>query len=177
MIDRRAHLATPAPGTCEWVLSYPRFKDWISSGRSDVLHLTGDMGSGKTTMMSFLSHHIRSYHTADHVKSVSRPFTVCSFFCSDQHHRFRDAVWILRGLLFQLLENNLNLQKSMHTSITSLGDIPAENWNQSLLWPRLKAGLNSPLTGPVVLIIDALDECQQGSISLLLENIGSLLEQ
>ncbi|KAN0102066.1 Ankyrin repeat-containing domain protein [Hyaloscypha variabilis] len=65
----------------------------------------------------------------------------------------------------------------MHTSIAGLGDIPAENWNQSLLWPRLENALNNVLAGPILLIIDALDECQESSASLLLENIGSLLNR
>jgi len=174
-MDRRAHLAKPIPGTCDWILSYPGFRTWISSTRSDVLHLTGDMGSGKSTIMSFLNNHLKSNRFDDAMGIDLRSFTVCSFFCSGQHHHFRDAVWILRGILSQLLDQNENLLQSMHTSIAALDDIPAENWNQSLLWSLLENALHNVLSGPVVLIIDALDECEESSVSLLLENIGNIL--
>ncbi len=61
MMDRRDHLAKPITGTCDCVLSHPSFRTWISSNKSDVLHLTGDMGSGKTTIMSFLTNRLKNH--------------------------------------------------------------------------------------------------------------------
>ncbi len=60
MDECRAQLRPRSPGTCEWISSNNQLHEWIADKHSSLLCITGDMGSGKSILTSYLVEHIKT---------------------------------------------------------------------------------------------------------------------
>jgi ankyrin repeat protein len=156
MNDCRAQLQAYTPGTCEWILSNNQFRQWISDNNSSLLHITGDMGTGKSILMSYLADHIKP-HVNTITCAASHKITVCSFFCDDKDVGRKNGQAILRGLLYQILHQRHDL---MEHATARFSEIAPGRWSLLVLWEILRDIMLNPITGTVVFILDAIDECE-----------------
>ncbi|KAL6918471.1 hypothetical protein FSST1_009966 [Fusarium sambucinum] len=153
------------PGTCEWIRSNDDYNSWLQSDDSQLLWISGGPGRGKTMLSIFLSQEMESL--------VQKPSPLVLYvFCGDNVHT--SEIDIVRSLLYQILKHSLDLarhviprmgtKERMRHTLSSRGD----------LWEIFTHMISDPELGPIVCLIDGLDECAQDAISWLLQNLRQI---
>ena len=135
-------------GTCTWLMDHPRYRDWINGSEKAVLWVTGAPGSGKTVLSSFI---------IDQMKTIKSPRNVSFFFIDESSASQRSAVMLLRGLLYQILDQNPSLFKHVQVRWKRNAEKAFEELGQ--LWRFCTACFDEPLMENAVFVLDALDEC------------------
>ncbi len=162
---------SPAKNTCEWILSVPQFTTW-RNGLPPLLWISGELGSGKTTLMSFLRCQMLEQGVlVDNSggESVDRS-TVCSFFCDDRNKDFANATVILRGLVWDIVSQRHDL---IHHALKDFQS--SRPWSYNQLWRTLQALLDDPKVRGACIMIDALDECNRKERLGLLKDLVKYL--
>ncbi|KAM5354170.1 hypothetical protein ACJ41O_000820 [Fusarium nematophilum] len=152
-------------GTCEWVLQRLEFQDWLADGgdlQPQPLWLVGPPGSGKTVISCFI---------VGYFKSLASSAGFAYYFCDDKDELRRTGASVLRGILVQLLKANRNLFDHVKEDYKRR----RENLTKTVdsLWSML-VPVAKHWGGPVFIVIDALDECEESSRSDLLDLINTL---
>ncbi len=148
-------------GTCRWLLDHPSYRSWLKTDGPHLLWVTGAPGTGKTVLASFLIDQMRLYQP--HI-------VTCFFFWDDKYALQKNAVALLRGIIFQIFHHRQNL--SIH-ALTSWRDTAGKAFDEaSVLWKICTACFDDPLLGELVCILDALDECQPAERSQLMKWIA-----
>ncbi|KAL6160786.1 hypothetical protein ACJQWK_02202 [Exserohilum turcicum] len=152
LLEYKAQLPTPVQGTCSWILAHPAYLSWLTTEETRLLWITGEPGCGKTMLSAYLTDHLR----LDHSTSV-RP-QVFYFFCDDKVKSQRDANAILRGILYQIVQQHRRLIKYVKARFELDGPSLANSF--SALWELfLKIATNSA-SSAIRVIVDAIDECE-----------------
>ncbi|KAH7163377.1 hypothetical protein B0J13DRAFT_538447 [Dactylonectria estremocensis] len=139
-------------GTTEWVVETPEFQSWRGHPESDILRITGKIGSGKSILASKLVDHLCQ-------SRGSRQF-ISFFFCRFDQHDSLKSDTIIRSLLQQLLSafpfekldhradsglvHLLEEAKSKYFSLSTLVEL---YYNASLLYDE------------IFVVLDGIDEC------------------
>ncbi|KAM5436543.1 hypothetical protein MferCBS31731_005821 [Microsporum ferrugineum] len=144
-------------GTCNWLLDQAAFKDWTRRD-SGLLMITADPGCGKSVLAKYL--------IDDKLPELSSA-TICYFFFKDQdqntlnqatcallHQPFSHKPLLIRHAMPEYSKNGPDL-----VNITSS------------LWNVLVAAGRDPEAGPVIFILDALDECRGSDLRNLLQRL------
>ena len=162
---------SPAKNTCEWILSVPQFDAW-RNGIPPLLWISGELGSGKTTLMSFLKCQILEQGgPVDNSRNLNRNGSiVCSFFCNDRNKDFANATVILRGLVWDIVSQRHDL---IHHALKAFQS--SRPWSYNQLWHILQAILDDPKLRGAYVIIDALDECNRKERLGLLKDLAKYL--
>ncbi|KAI4267500.1 MAG: hypothetical protein LQ337_008321, partial [Flavoplaca oasis] len=100
---------------------------------------------------------------------------LCYFFCDEKIEKQRDSKTILRSLIHQLIIKRRQLIKYIKTAY----EIYGPNFDQDLtgLWRILVAIASDKLVGPVTVVVDAIDECEETTRERFLQNVVSLIER
>ncbi|KAM6483948.1 hypothetical protein HDV62DRAFT_310004 [Trichoderma sp. SZMC 28011] len=160
-----------ASGTCEWIFDKGFLKNWLhfeeaeqESRSSNVLWLYGDPGTGKSTMAIFLTEKLSTdLNTMENM-------TLAYFFCDSSFAKQKTATSIVRGLLFQLVQQHRNLlDKYVLPGYKERGNELFVSFD--VLWTLFIAAAADQDTGRKYCIIDALDECDINSQYLLLTQL------
>ncbi|KAH7129943.1 hypothetical protein B0J13DRAFT_133795 [Dactylonectria estremocensis] len=180
MYDREEEVTEAHDKTLEWIfdgtvlddthrnLFSSEFKSWMSaSDLGSIYWITGKPGSGKSTLVRFLSHHPVAM---DHLRYWAKGRPVCTagfFFWTSGSQEQRSQTGLLRYLLHQLLSANPELMPSTFPVLwQKLRQMTTkERINLSLEWtvPDLMAAFKSlldtalPLMN-ICLFVDGLDE-------------------
>ncbi|KAL1841792.1 hypothetical protein VTJ49DRAFT_6545 [Mycothermus thermophilus] len=150
------------PGTCEWILRNKDFNSWID-GPSTALWISGPPGMGKTVIAKFLLEHFE--------KSTPSRKTV-HFFFSDRDGTRRSPIAFLKAAIHQFIRHSARLFKEhVKPRIASFGDTVYES--PALLWDIFFDMTQDPTLGPLVCVLDALDECDPKSWQDLIRRIGA----
>ena len=136
------------PGTCTWLLDDPRYLEWLNGSEKALLWVTGAPGSGKTVLSSFV---------IDQIESTKSPRNVAFFFADASSTSQRSAVMLLRGLLYQILNQNPSLFKHAQVHWKRTAERAFEELG--LLWRICTACFDDPILENAVFVLDALDEC------------------
>ncbi|KAK0431477.1 hypothetical protein EV421DRAFT_168454 [Armillaria borealis] len=142
------------PGTCEWLLSHPRFASWYSSGW--FLWLNGIPGNGKTLLVSFVIEHLKKRVTSDEI--------VLFAFADFQDARSTDVVVLLRTLLAQLLDHCKPEDFVEDPDFAELEKTMQRHHADPPKFLQYLVELLGKASAPwkrVFIVIDALDECMQ----------------
>ena len=144
-------------GTCEWFLKHENFQRWLKQ-ESGPLLVSADPGCGKSVLAKYLID-----------SKLPRSSTICYFFFKDQdQNTSRQA---LCALLHQLLSSRPYLiehaMKQFDTNGRGLVN------STSSLWTILRNTVQDPRAGPIIIVLDALDECAE----LELQNLIKTIEQ
>ena len=160
LINRRV---SPAKETCKWVLTTQQFITWRKC-LPPLLWISGEVGCGKTILMSFLKHQMIEYDffIEQNKSNVTNRLTVCSFFCDERSKDSANSTAILQSLVYQMVSQHHNLIQHV---LKLQSHSP---WSYSELWRIFQAMLNDPKLHSVCLIVDALDECHDGRDRLTL---------
>ncbi|VUC22312.1 unnamed protein product [Clonostachys rosea] len=146
-------------GTCYWFLRHPNFKHWQQK-ESGPLLVSADPGCGKSVLAKYL---------VDEVLPGSA--TICYFFFKDQdQNTVRQALCALIHQLFAqkpaLIEHALGLFRQNGPDLVN---------NKTSLWSILQTAVQDPRAGPIVLVLDALDECIGSELAELMKMISKQL--
>ena len=143
---------------------------WAMSSSSDspsVFWMTGDAGSGKTTIACTIAQH---FDRLDRAKDPI-PHTVLggSFFCSRQYEETRERIRILPTLVYQLAQKSRSYAHALHQADKFDSDDKLSDQMEDLLsgpWQESEAQRQE--LPPYLVIVDALDEIegQEGSAFL-----------
>ena len=155
-------------GSCSWILNDEAFIDWWTSNQSRSLWIHGDPGKGKTMMTISLIDEV-SKRLGNKVGAN----VLAYFFCQNTNTDLNNAVAVLRGLIYSLVDQEKKLICHIRKSYDSAGkrlfeDETALYGLQKVLLDILK----DPSLGDVYFMIDGLDECDSTIHALLVWIIG-----
>ncbi|PCD23153.1 hypothetical protein AU210_014676 [Fusarium oxysporum f. sp. radicis-cucumerinum] len=173
MDGRQVKIDDAAEGTCQWLLKHKTLIEWTHQHRG-LLWIKGKPGSGKSTLMKYAKDALPPIYGTNTL--------VFSFFFHGRGHELqRTPIGLFRSLLHQLLKcvpgAVPDLIKYFEDKRTTEGE-PGEKWQWHLqpLQAFLKSSLPIILKRfPVILFIDALDECGEDPAVKLIEYLKRLL--
>ncbi|KAI0398779.1 ankyrin [Xylaria palmicola] len=142
-------------GTCEWFLNHEDFQRWLVN-ESGLLVVSADPGCGKSVLAKYLIDH-----------GLPRSVTICYFFFKDQDQN--TVRQTLCALLHQLLSQKPFLIKHAMEQFAKDGE-GLINLTTSL-WTVLGNALQDPQAGPVIMVLDAMDECAESEFENLIKNV------
>ncbi|KAF8538615.1 hypothetical protein BDD12DRAFT_805984 [Trichophaea hybrida] len=143
--------------TCTWIFSDKTYKGWVETG--GVLWVHGGPGCSKSVLSSFLSKN----PSGDENSSFGNVFPVAYFFCDDKDERLRTADAIMANLLAQFLIQMPNAFVHFFAERQYAMNKEKTSWNLGMLWRVFDRIVKNDNYGPLYLIIDALDECEEES--------------
>ncbi|KAG5661854.1 hypothetical protein KAF25_004093 [Fusarium avenaceum] len=154
-------------GTCEWIISTQEFKTWDENS-PHLLWISAPPGMGKTFLSIFLSKHFESLCT----EQTSR--AALFFFCDNKVANRNTAVNILRGLLTQLVSHQKDLAYIILKEWRQKSSQLFQDSSFNTLWKLFQDMVKSSNFHVIYCIIDALDECEDNSLTILLKKFKKL---
>ncbi|KAK3190887.1 hypothetical protein K4F52_003204 [Lecanicillium sp. MT-2017a] len=150
-------VAERVDGTCMWLLEHEHFRSWLAQ-ESGPLLITADPGCGKSVLAKYLIDH-----------GLPRSSNICYFFFQD--HDQNTVRQALCALLHQLFYQQPSLiQYALpYYSIDGKGLI---NSTRSL-WEILQTAIQDSQARPLIVVLDALDECAEPEFEDLMRKIKS----
>ena len=150
-------------GSYHWILENSDFQQWRNDQQSRLLWIKGDPGKGKTMLLCGIVNELK--------KSMAKTDLLSYFFCQATDSRINNAIAVLRGLVFLLVDQQPSLTSHIRKKHDYAGKALFEDANA---WVALSEIFTSILQDPSLnstyLIIDALDECV-GDLPKLLDFI------
>ncbi|KAL2820650.1 hypothetical protein BJX63DRAFT_418288 [Aspergillus granulosus] len=149
---------TRVDGTCEWFLNHDNFRHWLHQDSGPLL-VSADPGCGKSVLAKYLID-----------KRLPRSAIICYFFFKSQdQNTVRQALCALLHQLFIqrpfLIGHAMEaFKKDGHGLINSI----------TTLWAILGNTVRDSLAGPIIIVLDALDECDESECEDLIRKIKSL---
>ena len=153
------------PGTCEWFLTNQKFKDWRQKEGDGLLWVSADPGCGKSVLS-------RALVDEGLLSNNTRTATICYFFFKDDDIRRQTEASALCALLHQLFTQKPALLKHGMSRFKNLGE--KFSVSVSELWDTFKNAARDPGAGDIICVLDALDECKQGSAKNIISQLGRL---
>ncbi|KAK3181463.1 hypothetical protein K4F52_007173 [Lecanicillium sp. MT-2017a] len=173
MDGRQAKIVDAVDDTCKWLLYHETVIEWTRQHRG-ILWIKGKPGSGKTTLMKYALDALPSLYGTD-------TLAISFFFHGRGHELQKNPIGLFRSLLHQLLKRVPgalpDLIHHFEDKRRTEGE-SGEKWQWHL--QPLKAFLKSSLPKilkkfPVMLFIDAVDECGETSAVELIGFLKRLL--
>ncbi|KAJ9607047.1 hypothetical protein H2200_008119 [Cladophialophora chaetospira] len=147
-------------GTCQWVLSHPRYLQWLDNSYDGLLWISADPGCGKSVLARSL---------VDNELRNSDQQTVCYFFFKEYEEQ-DNAATALCALLHQLFSQQPRLISHAIPAWEKSGDKVAKE--EAELWHILLAAARVNKTHRVICVLDALDECRSSDRRWLIEMLS-----
>ena len=166
IINRETLKRTKGPradGTCEWIRENETYKSWLS-GNSQGLWISGGPGKGKTMLSIFLTEELEK-HTSERANTL-----LLFYFCSHQDEKRNSALAVLRNVLSQLVTKRQDLAEHILSHFESDERTKSTLNSPDALWIALRTLLQAPDLGNVFFVLDGLDECDETSTKLLVDN-------
>ncbi|EMR87686.1 putative ankyrin repeat protein [Botrytis cinerea BcDW1] len=151
-------------GTCQWFLNHEHFKTWLKQDSGPLL-VTADPGCGKSVLAKYL--------IDDGLPKLPSATTICYFFFKDQD---QDTVkQALCALLHQLFSHKPSLIRHAMPEFRDNG--PSLAGITELLWKILEKAGADPEAGPVIFVLDALDECEGKQFDVLVSMLNRHIQK
>ncbi|KAI2607977.1 hypothetical protein GGR54DRAFT_390625 [Hypoxylon sp. NC1633] len=171
----------------QWFLDTPEFVDWLKPfqrpegqhGSKRVLWIKGGYGTGKTTLL----YHVNSALNLPEFHLQGDALRIIHYFCdaSNTESKRPEYETIIRSLAsrlsllpnFTIAEPALKLHGKYADIPGQANTIPPERWAE-FLEDLVKEGSSKY---KVVFLVDALDECEQPEVRLLLKLMKGIMER
>ena len=162
--------ASSETGDVEEIRAQPwsSFKDWLEGDGNEPYWLSGKPGSGKSTLMKYISTEFSSYCHSHEPLSAWGDAVTCSFFFWNLGSSLqKNYVGLLRSLLFQIADQRPEMIPIMSDQCKPTGSSQRELYGSTSIYTwterRLEGALagflqNKPPSLRVCLFIDGLDE-------------------
>ncbi|KAL9033118.1 MAG: hypothetical protein Q9180_006122, partial [Flavoplaca navasiana] len=147
---------------------WSNFKDWLEGDSNDPYWLSGKPGSGKSTLMKYISTEFRSFCQSHDTLSTWADAVTCSFFFWNLGSSLQKSyVGLLRSLLHQIAEQQPEMIAVMSNQDRSTQSGPGEpysslsihTWTEQRLDVALARFLGAkPQAMRICVFIDGLDE-------------------
>ena len=156
-------------GSCRWILDKEAFKTFSdTSSEESLLWVYAKPGAGKTIVSSFLIEHYSSQHRG------TEPPNVFYFFCKNTDVDKNTPTAVARSLLYQLFNSakSQGLQEALNNDLGKALDSSGQQRavNFTTIWQIFSSHVIGLLS--VIIILDALDECQEPDI--LIQSVKTL---
>ncbi|EXK77349.1 hypothetical protein FOQG_17942 [Fusarium oxysporum f. sp. raphani 54005] len=177
MDSRPTEIKTAAAGTCEWLLQHKKYKTWKSCDRS-LLWIKGKPGSGKSTLLRYARDNVKVSQ-----KSTAKPLILSFFFNGRGTELQKTPEGLFRSLLCQFQRNLPEALEALEATFKQRDAAFGKHgeqwqWDASELRQYFELSLWRALeTQPVLLFVDALDECGEENAQNLAEEFSSLLHR
>lgn len=141
--------------TCEWFLGHEHFQEWLKQ-ESGPLLVSADPGCGKSVLAKYLIDHIlpRSATICYFFFKIQDQNTVCQALCAVLHQLFSQKLSLIHHAEKQFEINGRGMIQSKHS-----------------LWNILENAVQDSQAGPVIVVLDALDECANSEFEDLMRNV------
>ncbi|GLA17703.1 hypothetical protein AnigIFM62618_004851 [Aspergillus niger] len=152
-------ISHPLPGTTEGFRGHRVYQEW-ESGSTHSLLVVANPGTGKSVLA-------KSLH-----ETLSKPGgpAVCSFFFKDRGGQQNNINIALCHIMYQLFQNRPDW--IVHVAEDILNKDPGDiRSNFRLLWGLLHKVLLKAEPNSIVILLDALDECEPGSREKLFQHL------
>ncbi|KAJ5375632.1 hypothetical protein N7517_007638 [Penicillium concentricum] len=166
----RVRVESRTPDTCEWLLQNKEFCEWMDYGSSAILWLRGSMGAGKTYLTSKVIDHVQGL-----LESSSDHAGFAFFYCNRNEENRRDPLCILQSYVRQLstaVGNTQHIRKRLK-SVTDRTRRQGSHLGFEDCKIQLADSVNE--YSETVIVLDALDECNQDSRWQLIHVIKDLV--
>lgn len=164
---RRQTIDQAYADTCRWVFEKGPYLRWqdraLRASHHGFLWIKGKPGSGKSTMMKCILEHLQ--HETPKLAAIS------FFFNARGSSLERSIQGCYRSLLYQLLERLPRLRRTIRipTFFT-----PEQEWPVATVRDLFRQAVLGLQDERLVLIIDALDECNEDEVRDMIEFVGGL---
>ncbi|KAK7911589.1 hypothetical protein PG985_014070 [Apiospora marii] len=162
--NRRTDIDAAHPGTCDWLFTTTEFLEWRRPSNirnhNGVLWIKGNPGSGKSTMMKHAFDHCRDDLFRDHL-------VVAHFFNARGEILEKSALGMLRSIVYQIIQIDDTLYETIAPSFREKGMKTRDKewqWHESELKDFLNTVSKLPRSQPLLLLTDALDECEESEV-------------
>lgn len=146
----------------EWILQDSQYQRWRDGDEICLLWIKGGAGKGKTMMAIGLIDELSRGQHESAVKTY--------FFCQNGDNELNTLESILKGLILRLVNQKPELKESLR----SRWDSKNERFNEDMtswrnLWHIYLEMLDRCTASKIYIIVDGLDECQDGSMAEFLK--------
>ena len=146
--------------TCMWMERIAKYQDWVRGTGKSILWVSGEPGSGKSVMASWV---------IDAMSERGIQSDVFYFFFDAKISTQTTAHAALQSIIHQVLETHPSLMKHAMHHFSTKGKKLIEELD--VLWDILVACLKNTQLNGATLVLDGLDECEQTSRTILLRLI------
>ena len=150
------------PSTCEWILRHPKFQKWsqIPAAKGGQLWINAGPGFGKTVLTSFIIDHF-----LDVGNRYERPTLLYFYFRESTLHN-NNATAAMCSIAYQLHRQQENSRNGIETNANAIYNSAGDEKKAGFaeVWRLLSRFLEDQPN--LVLILDALDECEDNSLLL-----------
>ncbi|KAG4282239.1 hypothetical protein FPRO04_13360 [Fusarium proliferatum] len=160
-----------ADSACESTLEKSEFKSWYRAFDYQQLVILGDMGSGKSVMMSFLIDELCRWRS----HQLPQPMVLYHYCQNDETGH---ALYIFSCLILSLLEQRVGLKKTFFDWYKQ--DLLNGNFEPSTNVHKLVGFFQrtvEELDRPLYLVLDGMDECDMVSRNILLNSLQGLSQK
>ncbi|KAK1962789.1 hypothetical protein LY78DRAFT_705606 [Colletotrichum sublineola] len=171
-INARRHDIVPAhQDTCDWLFDTLEFRQWMNpdclQNHNGVFWIKGKPGVGKSTLMKHAFHHFR--------KSITSDYLLMAYFFNARGEMLeKTPLGMLRSIVHQLLQTDDALYIQFREYFLTASLESGWQWRQAELQEFMRWAVIQPLSKPLLLIIDALDECNESDVRDVVKFLESL---
>lgn len=161
MLRRREDIPIAEAHTFEWITKPElHFLEWLSQDDDGVYWVTGDPGSGKSTLMKYLNDHDLTDKSLAQWAGDKRLVKASFYFWFTGGSLQKSQDGLLRSLLFEILRQCPSLIPEVCPMRWKTTDI-SDPWTKSELMETLKRiTLTTTISTKFFFLIDGLDEYQ-----------------
>ncbi|KAL7785180.1 hypothetical protein V8C37DRAFT_394617, partial [Trichoderma ceciliae] len=148
-----------------WIIENENFKQWRDNKQNQLLWIKGDPGKGKTMLLCGV---IDELMPIVKLMDQSANTVLSYFFCQGTDSSINNATAVLRGLIYLLIDQEPSLISYLQKKYNHAGKDLFLDKNAWVALSEIFATILGDLrTKTIILIIDALDECEEGLRELL----------
>jgi hypothetical protein len=149
-----------------WILNNSEFQRWREDTHSQLLWIKGDAGKGKTMLMIGIINELQQQVARSEKSSITELLSY--FLCQGTDSRLNTATAILRGMIYLLASQQpfliSHLRQKYNYAGRKLFEDSSAFYSLSDVFRQMIQ--DSRLTA-AYLVVDALDECEEGLPELL----------
>ncbi|KAJ4148226.1 hypothetical protein LMH87_002706 [Akanthomyces muscarius] len=157
--DRHNTIGIALTDTCQWLLETSSFRDWLDPGMLDEHHgflwIKGKPGAGKSTLMKF---------ALQNSQEAKRSNIIFFFFNARGDDLEKSTAGMYRSLLLQLFERLPQLRHVLNCFRLTMKNGSTPRWTTQHLKSLFSQALHDLGESPLMMFIDALDECDEDQI-------------
>ncbi len=157
--DRHNTIEIALADTCQWLLETASFRDWLDPEMLDEHHgflwIKGKPGAGKSTLMKF---------ALQNSQEAKRSNIIFFFFNARGDDLEKSTAGMYRSLLLQLFERLPRLRHVLNCFRLTMKNGSIPRWTTQHLKSLFSQALHDLGESPLMMFIDALDECDEDQI-------------